>query len=262
MPAVFHGTMWAVVGDQRPTPLFGFAGTGLNRCQILDNGHLLMRGKEIGVFTDLATGDVLETWDNPWTGERVEAFAFANDRIGAELTLTMPSLAVGDDDGANSRMNDADEGAPFVLPWEVYGDEVLLPWSYAHSYPNPVTPTAWPRASTGPVINPAEHFTFFTSLAELADRSLPSAHFRAGFSRTGPWWPWMRMGGSGVDGLLSGMMFSRKTIAGWDDVPRPLLSWIERHHPDYLEPTTDWETGPILSTWEAFARETPPEVSA
>ena len=59
---------------------------------------------------------------------------------------------------------------------------------------NPLPPTAYPRSSTGATINPSEHFTIYTSLAELEDRSLPSAHFRAGFSRVSPWWPWMRMG--------------------------------------------------------------------
>jgi hypothetical protein len=39
-----------------------------------------------------------------------------------------------------------------------------------------------------------------------------------------------------------------------------LLRAIEERCPDYLEPPTDWATGPILSTWEAFSRQVPPEV--
>ena len=42
----------------------------------------------------------------------------------------------------------ADGSLPFLLPWAVYGDEVLLEWDYAHEYPNPVTPSGWPRSST------------------------------------------------------------------------------------------------------------------
>lgn len=260
---VFHGTMFASVGVERLVPLFGYAGTGVTKCRLTDAG-LQMRGKETGYFTDLETGEVIDTWDNPWTGERVDVFPFLNDRIGATLTRELPRLVVGDvGDEHGVEMNSLDgeaTGSPFVLPWQVYGDEVLLEWDYAHAYPNPVTPAAWPKASTGTTINPSEHFTVFTSLAQLEDRDLPSAHFRAGFSRLSPWWPWMRMGESGVDGVMFGRLFSRTAVRGRDDIPAPLRARIEAEVPDFLDHPDDWEEGPILSSWEAYARATPPEV--
>lgn len=259
---IFHGLMYASIGDQRLRPLFGYAGTGVTRCRVLPDGHVQMRGKETGYFTDLATGAVIDVWDNPFTGERVEPFAFLNDRIGGELTLEMPRLHVGEDASHAALMNEAtadltSTAVPFVLPWQVYGDEVLLEWDYAHRYPNPVSADRWPRAHTGAWINPSEHFTIYTSYAEIADRSCPSAAFRAGFTRLSPWWPWMRM--AGVDGVLFGRLFSRKARRGLDDIPRPVLDRIVRDNPDFLELPTDWELGPILSSWEAYARDVPPE---
>lgn len=259
----FHGTMFASIGTRRLQPLFGYAGTGVTRCRFLDDGTLQMRGKETGYFTDLATGEVIDRWDNPFTGETVDVYHFLNDRIGGELTREMPVLHVGEAAEHGVEMNAFEAPTatrrPFVLPWDVYGDEVLLEWDYAHEYPNPVTPTTWPRSSTGPTINPSEHFTIFTSLAELEDRSLPSAHFRAGFSRLSPFWPWMRMGGSGVNGVLFGRLFSRTCRRGRDDIPPAVRRRIEEAAPDHLELPEDWDTGPILSSWEAYARDTPPE---
>lgn len=270
---VFHGTMFAWVEGRKLVPLFGYQGTGVTLCRLdeTDSGPALtMRGKETGFFTDLATGVPLDSWHNPFTGEDVEVFHFLNDRIGGVVTTEMPVLTVGDHHDEGSVMNDSgatSSGAiPFVLPWQVYGDEVLLEWDYAHEYPNPVDPVRWPKASTGARINPSEHFTIFASHAELADTSLPSAHFRAGFSRISPFWPWMRMGGFAFDtptgrsaGVMTGRLFSRTARRGLDDLPRPLLQAIETRCPDYLEPPTDWTTGPILSTWEAFSRQVPPE---
>lgn len=265
---IFHGAMYASIDGQRAIPLFGYAGTGLTLCRVLENGHLQMRGKETGYFTDLATGEVIDHWDNPFTGQRVEVYPFLNDRIGGELTLEMPRLTVGEAT-ESALMNegtapaaDSSGTVPFLLPWQVYGDEVLLEWDYAHCYPNPVDPARWPTASTGPTINPSEHFVIYADRREIADPDVPSAHFRAGFSRLSPWWPWMRMGQSGVQGQLFGRLFSRKSKRGIDDIPRPVLDRIVRDIPDYLEAPTDWDLGPILSSWEAFARDVAPEVQA
>ena len=71
----------------------------------------------------------------------------------------------------------------------------------------------------------------------------------------------MRMGGSGVDGLMFGRLFSRTARRGLDDLPRPVLDRIVRDAPDYLQAPTDWDLGPILSSWEAFARDVPAEVA-
>ena len=46
-------------------------------------------GKECGYFTDLASGEILDVWDNPWTGERCEVFAFLNDQFRGSLGLTI-----------------------------------------------------------------------------------------------------------------------------------------------------------------------------
>jgi len=277
----YHGTMFASIGDHKLQPLFGYGGTGVFQARILDNGHAQLRGKETGYFTDLTTGRPMETWDNPFTGETVDVYTFLNDRIRGEIGLTMPVFEFGVEGDEPSAMHagsdaaadtgpsseNSEEGSaapggpvPFTLPWQVYGDQVFLEWDYTHRYTNPVTPTSWPRASTGTIINPSEHFTFSTSLRELADRDLPSARYTAGFSRLSPWWPWMRMGGSDVDGVLFGRMFSRKVVRGLEDVPDGIREHTIDHHPEYLEIPDDWDDGGPISTWEAYARDVPPEV--
>ena len=125
-----------------------------------------------------------------------------------------------------------------------------------------MTPDKWPEASTGEFINPSEHFVFGCSLDELEDRSAPSAAFDCGFSRLSPFWPWMKMGQSGIDGALFGRMHSHKTNRGLDDIPAKVLAYAEKHHPEYLEPCDDWDDGYPIGTWEAYARDVPPEVEA
>ena len=260
----FHGVMFANIAGRRSVPLFGYAGTGLFQSRILDNGYVRLRGKETGFFTDLATGDVLESWDNPYTGETVEVYNFLNNRIRGELTSEMPRFAFGDVGDEPTMMNEGTAQAdgdtvPFVLPWEIFGDRVHLGWDYCHGYSNPVLKRCWPKASTDEFINPSEHFYFTTSLSELQDRSNPSARYTAGFSRMSPWWPWMLMGESGVDGVLFGRMMSVKQDGTPEEVPRKIYDYVAKHHPDYLEAPEDWDDGHPIGTWEAYARDVPAE---
>ena len=103
--SAFHGVMFGRVGTERLKPLFGYAGFGGFQAKILENGNVRLRGKETGFFTDLASGEVMDHWDNPYTGERVPVFNFLNDRIRGELTTVMPSFQFGDEADAPTLMN-------------------------------------------------------------------------------------------------------------------------------------------------------------
>lgn len=257
----YQGVQYAIVGDKRAMPLFGYCGFGNNRNVIQPDGSVKVMGKECGYFTDLATGEILDYWDNPWTGERVEVFPFLNDRWRGTLTLEQKVFKIGDGETINNdNGTQGQKGKPFLLPWQRIGDQYLLSWDYAHEYTNPVTPEGWPKASTGRRANPSEHFCIFTPTAEIDDRSLPSARFHAGFMRQGPWWPWMLMGKSGVHGVLTGRMHSYKITGTVEDIPPAVLKRVERDRPDLLEEPTDGPDEGVRGTLEAYAEEVPPEV--
>ena len=262
----FHGTVFGLVGNEVLKPLFGYVGTGVTKMRILEDGSLQMRGKETNFITDLQTGKVLNEWKNPYTDEVVEPFHFIHDEIGAIMGTEMERIKVGDSDEATSLPNEAtatkmgeQESYPFVMPWTIYGDEVLLDWDYMHAYKNPVTKDKWPKAHATEINNPSEHFTIYTSLSELEDRDLPSANYRGSFSRIAPWFPWMRMGGSGIEGYVLGRHFSRK-ITTLDHMDKPLREYIEKHHADSLLPPDDWDIFPLKGSQEGFVDNVPPEV--
>ncbi len=264
----YHGVMYARAPGRKHQALFGYTGTGVMQARIEANGDMSIRGKETGFFNDLATGDILEDWQNPYTGETVKPFNFINT-IGARLTTEIPRFAFGAATDEPTIMNegmnrtDANDGKiPFILPFESYGDDLLLGWDYAHGYQNPVTKDKWPKAHTGAFISPSEHFTFRMSKRELEDRSIPSSRFVSGFSRVSEWWPWMMMGGHEYqDGVLFGRMFSHKGLSGYQDIPPKLLAYIEKNHPDALQVPDGWESHPAAGTWEKYSQMVSPEVA-
>ncbi len=263
----FHGLMYARIGDARMVPVFGYTGTGIVLAKIDENQDLWVKSRETGYFTDLETGDILETWHNPFTDKTVEVYHFYNDLLVGKLGKEIPKFFFGQEGDSPTLMNegtvfpDADGRYPFILPFQQYGDHMLLSWDYTHEYTNPVTPEGWPRSSTGKKISPSEHFTFNVSRRELEDRDLPSARFTAGFSRISQFWPFMEMGGTPyANGSLFGRMFSHKGLAGYEEVPPKLLAYIEKHSPESLTLPDTWELdNSRVETWKAYAEDVPPE---
>lgn len=264
--SAYKGVQFARIGTKRLIPLFGYTGFGNMQSRLNDDQTINIRGTEGGYFTDLASGKIIDYWDNPWTGETVEVFPFINKKMRGHLTSEMPRFTMGNIDTDNpTLMNEAEakdgkSSVPFVLPWEKVGDQYLLSWEYSHEYTNPVTSERWPRAHTTKIINPSEHFTFYTPVDQMNDRSNPSAPFYAGFMRTSPWWPWMRMGQSEIDGCLFGRMHSFKITGTMKDIPEPVLKRVEKDHPEILKVQSGWGNTIPKGTWEAYAEEVPPEI--
>jgi len=263
----FHGLMYLRLAGRRMIPVFGYTGTGTLLCKIDAAGDLWIKSRETGYFTDLETGDILETWDNPLTGKTVEVYHFYNDVLGGKISTEIPKFFLGGENDAPTLMNegsvfpDKDGRYPFILPFQQYGNDMMLSWDYTHEYTNPVTPEGWPLSSTGARITPSEHFTFQVNRAELEDRDLPTCRMTAGFSRTSECWPFMQMGGTPfADAVLFGRMHSHKGLAGYGEVPPKVLAYIEKHAPEYLTLPDEWDIdNRRVDTWKAYAQDIPPE---
>lgn len=265
----FHGLMYLKLPGKRLQPVFGYTGTGVLLAEHDPSGRLRIKSRETGYFTDLRTGDILEFWDNPITGERCEVYHFYNDLIAGTLTTEVPKFMYGAAGDAPTVMNegtvfpDADGRYPFRLPFSRYGDDLMLEWDYAHEYTNPVTPQGWPSYSSGARITPSEHFVMYASLAETEDRDRPTARMRAGFSRLSECWPWMRMGRAPEalrGATLFGRMHSHKGLPGTAEVPPKVLAYIEKHAPESLTLPVGWASAnKRVETWGAFAMDVPPE---
>jgi hypothetical protein len=265
-----EGTFFAVMPGKRIVPLVGYVGCGSLQFKWTDTGGLAYRGKDATFYTDLKTGEILETWHNPWTGETCPVAPYIHEKVRTLLEPEWPDVVLSSDHyGFQTNVGFATQkgkvdirgGAkrPYLLPWRQRGGYTLLAWDWAMEIDNPVTPEGWPKSSTGAIISPSEHFVFYTPTAELEDRARPWATMLAGFFRQTPWLPWMRMGQSGVAATLFARSHSHKITGTLDDVPRVVRARLERDYPHMLEPPTDWDMGPVGSTWGYYAKITPPE---
>ncbi len=254
----YRGVCFGQVPDRPLLPLFGLLGLGVSRAVHRPDGRIEILLKELAFYTDLQTGQVLDTWKNPYNdGEEVEVYHVYNDPQNSLWGLTMPKTQVGGHHQVEA------PSAPLLLPFQVEGDDVQMTLDLILHYPNLLDPARWPRESVSETTWASEHWTFFASLADLEDRALPSAPYRMQMERLSQWLPWMLMGRSRTrsaphPGFMFGRATARKCARGLDDLPNVLRDHAEKHHPEFLEPPAAYSE-PNVSSLETFARDRTPQ---
>jgi len=242
----YEGTVCGVRDNEIVRPLMGFEGFSCAR--LIDNGDGSYQKvlRELVYYKDLQTGEVLETYLNPYTNEEVRVVPVANDPFNVVIEKYYPK---GPSYGG-LRKQDA-ERKPMILPFRVISDETVALASDIHLYyPSALQPDEWPRESSGKMVRVSEMFRYVIPRADLEDPTKTSIEYTGSWSRITPWLPWMLMG------QAPGHIFYVGTMGGYDNldmVSPQVLAYAEKHHPKYFDAPTKWEE-PSLSSLEDYAR--------
>lgn len=259
---IVDGTIYRVAPDSRTEPFMGYIGLCPWTAVEAADGAYRISGRELCYYTDLKTGEVLDEWYNPWIGETTIPYHVRNREMHTLQTVRMPKLQFGDHHDSQDPLHtgapgDDAGGDDFILDWKPFGpDRLSMTLDVILSYPNACDPERWPRESTGPMLYPSEHWTFFVSRSQLEDRSLPYADYEMVYGRVSPWAPWMLM--ANQPGWMYYQCTARKAY-DLADVPPYLRDYVERHDPDFLfTPPYDGAQAFHMSSWESFARDREP----
>jgi hypothetical protein len=254
----YSGHAFAVRPGEMITPLFGFTGFGLGSDRRQPDGNFHHLWKEIGFYTDLKTGEVLETWKNPLNGETCDVMPIHNRSVNLTFAQHLPDPApmkkVGVQlmDGNFAKADDPTR--PYGVPYAVIGDQISVFSDSVGQVPNQLDPAIWKRESTGGKISVGEFFMLTGSLRQALDPAVTRVDATGSWTRVGPYLPWMLMGPS--EGHLLYRSATRK-ISGPEALPKDLVAYTHSRYPTFLEFPDDWST-PIESSWEVFKREYKP----
>ncbi|MCC5866587.1 MAG: DUF1838 family protein [Wenzhouxiangella sp.] len=229
--AWWYGTLFADFPDSQPQPLMRFE--GFNACRMLphEEGGFKMVTREVTYYQDLETGEIIETWDNPFTEETVEILQVANDPVSHQMPLAGRDYS--------------------TWPWVQMGDQLMLTMNIPLAYPNPLSVEEFPDESSGPMYFASEHFTFFAPIDQINDPDIQSTHATYGWARTGPWLPWMRMGQRPGGLIYSGQ--GMKLPGGYDQLPEAIRAYTDEHFPEYAT-APDSFYGPNATSWNEYRR--------
>ena len=213
----WHGNLWVRRAGERDRLLFRIEGMNVRACSAVSDpnrgeGYKLV-SREIMLYKDPATGEVLSTWDNPWTGETNTVMHVANDPVN------FAQYEAGRD-GKPTRWRGVIEG-------ELFRQTTTVPLFYT----NPLGGDY--QAQVGGTYHATEMFNFFGDADALLDEDTTRVNPHVGWVRMSTWLPWMNM--SGRDGLLYVHAAGRK-LGSWDDLSETMKAEIRAHYPDYVGP--------------------------
>ncbi len=223
----WSGTVFAQLPEKAPSALLGFEGYNICRAEKQADGTWRLLTRELTFYRDLKTGKILDQWDNPMTGERNEVLQVANDPV-------------------NNVLNPP--GRPSTVPWVEAGEQLMLTMNIPLTYPNPLPPKEFPKQSSGEMYMGSEHFMFFTPRAAIEDPALTQAPASYGWTRTGPWLPWMEMG-QAPGGLLYIAQGNKK--ASIAELPADIQERVRTTYPEYATAPKEW-VQPNMTSWTVY----------
>ncbi len=168
--------------------------------------------RELLLYRDAKTNEVLKTWTNPWTGEELEVMHVANDPV-------------------NFAMYEKNrDGSAFS--WS--GKMLENMWRQTNTvplwYPNPLGGKY--QAEVGGTYHATEMFNFMGDKKQLLNSRTRSADVHVGWVRMSDWLPWMKM--SGRDGVIY-MHTAGQKVSSWDAMPETMKAEIRTSYPEYKD---------------------------
>lgn len=203
----WSGSVYAFVPQERQRKLFNIIGMNVARCSQNQQGQWLLTSRELQYYLDPQTNQILNRWQNPWTGEEVPVVHVANNPV-------QNNLGQGD------------------YPAFVAGRNIIITLDVPLTYPNVLaSDPKFQDYSPEPLYQAGEFFKFAVPKAIVQRSDVSTVLNVSGtWIRIGPWLPWMKM--KGKPGEL-GYSASIRKLRRFDELSPLLRQEITSRVPVY-----------------------------
>ena len=232
-PVVYtwHGKAYARLPGQRDKHLFNLDGMNIRQCTTVEDPEkgtgYRMVSREIMLYLDPETNEVLRSWENPWTGETLTPIHVANDPVNGR-----PSF--GRDKDGNPNPNRFKEiNGTWLMNIEV-------PLFYKNVLGGEY------QKYVGGTYHATEIFDFNGDMDELLDPAIDSAEPIVSWVRISQWLPWMEMNGRHGNMYFNAM---GKKLQSFDQLSDTMKSEIATNYPEYTAPPPGDDTRRNETSW-------------
>jgi hypothetical protein len=222
--------------------LFNVQGVNPRACRLLDDPARGGRGyqaaaRELMLYLDSVTNQVLKAWKNPWTGEEVEVIQMFND----PASMREPRFP-----------RDA-KGQPVapMMTWEAAGSGFIASRSTSFFRDSPLGGDY--QNFVGGRYRVMEISGFTIARSDVAAWH-PGARipYTATWIRISDWLPWMKM--AGREGQIVLISQGRSTME-FGNLPEPLRGEILLRYPIMKETPGFDDPRPFQTSWDALRKE-------
>ena len=229
----WEGKAYARRQGEKDKNVFNVIGMNVRACStVRDDKRGLgyaMVSREILLYVDKDTGEIIDSWDNPWTGETVKVQHVENDPVNWK------SYEIGWD------------GKPSTFGGDIHGTQ----WNYRSTfplwYPNPLG-SAY-QAEIGGTYHATEMFNFFGQTADLLDSRKSEAIVSVGWARLSDWLPWMKM--NGREGVFY-VHTSGFRLTNWEELDGRMKDYIAERAPLYRHAPPRGDDRKNMTSWKHY----------
>ncbi len=233
----WSGTVYSRVPGERDRLLFRYEGMNIRACATVSDpvrgyGYRMV-SREALIYLDPTTGDVLRSWTNPWTGEKLDVVHIFNDPVNSRV----PTYAHG-------------PNGPYRFDATFRNGRGWMRIEVPLFYANPLAGDY--QEYIGGQYHAMELFNFFFDEASLLDgghNRVNSA--QVSWVRVAQWLPWMKMGDRPGLVIYNG---AGTRLASWDDLPEVVKKELLATHPEYRQPPPLDDNRPNDTSWSVFKR--------
>jgi len=235
----WKGNVYSRIQGEKDRHLFGVHGMNFRTCKSFSDpkrgpGYRSV-SREMLIYVDKDSGEVLRKWKNPWTGEEVDVLHVANDPV----SMREPTHAY------------AADGTPKTLRGEVKDGWVLGGGGAARLfYTNPLGGDY--QDYVGGTYHAMEFGTDAAKLEDLTDPNTTTVKDRVlTWVRVSKWLPWMRMGGR-----IGVVVFNTAglRLESFDEMPEVVKTEIRTNWPVYQSAPPPDDPRPSMTSWDQFKR--------
>ncbi len=205
------GYIYSFIPGQRSKLLFKTTGLAISRTVKDDEGYAWLN-RECLYFQDPESGEVLDSWFNPYLEREVEVFHIRNTSV-------------------NNRYEYEGENGPFHAPYVEHSGDVIFYSDLMFFGPSPLDVEEYPAYVGSPHYQGAAVYNHHAKRADLENPDLGAAPATLSWVSNRQWAPWMEMG-SWAGGMIAST--HGKKLVSVKDLPRDMLDYMEANDPEYL----------------------------
>lgn len=236
---MWEGRMYSRVEGEKDKHIFNVVGINVRQCDCVDDDvkgqGFRSVGREIMMYLDPETNEILDTWENPWTGESVEVLHVANDPV------SLRSYIYEKDDKGEDRA---------TFSFRKYGDVAVTSYEYPLFYNNPLAGDY--QNAVGGKYHAMEIFNTYYLTEELTNpkiRDLKTSNIS--WSRIAQWLPWMNM--AGKQGIMV-VNSTGESVLDKDKIWPRIQTILKDRYPLYMNPPAKDDKRPNETSWTVYKK--------